>query len=246
MEDEQYLFDKPPLDELMHYGMPRRSGRYKWGSGDDPYQHGGDFLARVEELRNSNFKYTDDDGTKWTGDNAIAKSMKLSTTEFRTQYKLAKDERRIYNVKTAKRLRDKEGLNTSEIGQKMGVNESTVRSWFNAESESRMVAARNTADFVRAQVDKKGIVDIGKGVELGLGVSRQKFDEAIYMLEMEGYKKYGRSQSQVNSPGQQTILQVLCKPGTEHNEIYDKPLESLNNYISHDNGESFQDRKSVV
>ena len=39
-------------DELQHYGMPKRSGRYPWGSGDDPYQHGsGDFLGRVDELR---------------------------------------------------------------------------------------------------------------------------------------------------------------------------------------------------
>ena len=26
--------------ELYHYGIPRRSGRYKWGSGKDPYHHG--------------------------------------------------------------------------------------------------------------------------------------------------------------------------------------------------------------
>ena len=38
-------------DILMHYGMPRRSGRYPWGSGDNPYQHSGDFLSRVEELK---------------------------------------------------------------------------------------------------------------------------------------------------------------------------------------------------
>ena len=25
-------------DELFHYGMPRRSGRYPWGSGKNPYQ----------------------------------------------------------------------------------------------------------------------------------------------------------------------------------------------------------------
>ena len=33
-------------DILIHYGMPRRSGRYPWGSGDNPYQHSGDFLSR--------------------------------------------------------------------------------------------------------------------------------------------------------------------------------------------------------
>ena len=33
---------------LMHYGMPRRSGRYPWGSGENPYQHSGDFLSRPQ------------------------------------------------------------------------------------------------------------------------------------------------------------------------------------------------------
>ena len=28
-------------DMLMHYGVARRSGRYPWGSGDNPYQHSG-------------------------------------------------------------------------------------------------------------------------------------------------------------------------------------------------------------
>ena len=30
--------------ELMHFGMPRRSGRYPWGSGERPYQ--GDDIAQ--------------------------------------------------------------------------------------------------------------------------------------------------------------------------------------------------------
>ena len=46
-------------DELMHYGMPRRSGRYPWGSGEDPYQHSGDFMNRVNELRKQGVKEVD-------------------------------------------------------------------------------------------------------------------------------------------------------------------------------------------
>ena len=38
-------------NELMHYGMPRRSGRYPWGSGKDPYQRTGDFLTRIDDLK---------------------------------------------------------------------------------------------------------------------------------------------------------------------------------------------------
>lgn len=30
-------------DILMHYGTPRHSGRYPWGSGENPYQRNGDF-----------------------------------------------------------------------------------------------------------------------------------------------------------------------------------------------------------
>ena len=38
-----FLVDNRELlnDHLEHYGLPRRSGRYKWGSGKDPYQSTG-------------------------------------------------------------------------------------------------------------------------------------------------------------------------------------------------------------
>ena len=39
----EFLVDNQELlnDHLEHYGLPRRSGRYKWGSGKDPYQSTG-------------------------------------------------------------------------------------------------------------------------------------------------------------------------------------------------------------
>ena len=30
-------------EEIAHYGVKRRSGRYPWGSGKEPYQHSSDF-----------------------------------------------------------------------------------------------------------------------------------------------------------------------------------------------------------
>ena len=45
-------------DVLAHYGMPKRSGRYPWGAGENPYQHSGDFLARGGELKKSGMKET--------------------------------------------------------------------------------------------------------------------------------------------------------------------------------------------
>ena len=40
-------------NELCHYGTPRHSGRYPWGSGDDPYQRNKGFMSRYKELKDS-------------------------------------------------------------------------------------------------------------------------------------------------------------------------------------------------
>lgn len=228
--------------ELLHYGMPRRSGRYPWGSGEDPYQSGEDFLGRVEKMRKEGFEYIDPQtGKKYSGDTAIAKSLGLSTTDFRTEIAICTDERRMANVATAKRLRDKEGMNTSQIGREMGVNESTVRSWFNEESESRMKVAKNTADFLKKQVDEKDMIDVGTGVERELGVSKEKLNQALYMLKREGYEVYKGGIPQVTNPGQQTNQVVLCKPGTKHSEIYDLGrVKTINDYISRDGGDTYE------
>ena len=207
-------------DILMHYGMPRRSGRYPWGSGDNPYQHSGDFLSRVEELKKSNFTFTDKDGKTYTGEVAIAKSMGLSTTQFRTQMSLAKDERRSADVATAKALRAK-GYSLNEIADKMGfANDSSVRSLLNESSEARMNQAKQTAEFLKKQISEKGMIDVGTGVERELGISKEKMNQALYILEMEGYHIYGGGVPQVTNPGKQTNIKVLCPPGTEHKEIY--------------------------
>lgn len=231
----------PIVEEmLMHYGMPRRSGRYPWGSGDNPYQHSGDFLSRVEEMKRNNFTFTDEDGKTYTGEVAIAKSMGLSTTQFRTQMSLAKDERRSQDVATAKALREK-GYSLNEIADKMGfANDSSVRSLLNESSEARMNQAKTTADFLKQQVAEKGMIDVGTGVERELGISKEKMNQALYILEMEGYPIYGGGVPQVTNPGKQTNIKVLCPPGTENKEIYNfENVHSVRDYVSHDGGETF-------
>lgn len=215
---------------LMHYGMPRRSGRYPWGSGDNPYQHSGDFLSRVDELKKQGLKETD-----------IAKTMGLTTTQLRTQMSLAKDERRVLQVATAKGLREK-GYSLNEIADKMGFNnDSSVRSLLNETSEARMNQAKATAEFLKKQIDEKGMIDVGTGVERELGISKEKLNQALYMLELEGYPVYGGRVPQATNPGKFTTLSVICPPGTEHKDIYDfENIHSLKDYISYDDGDSFK------
>lgn len=221
-------------DNLMHYGTPRHSGRYPWGSGDNPYQRSGDFLSRIEELKSQGLTETE-----------IAKAMGMSTTQYRAQKSLAKDERRALDVARAKSLRE-DGLSLNEIAREMGfANDSSVRSLLNERSEARMNQAKKTAEFLKEQIAKKGMIDVGTGVERELGISKEKLKEALAILEAEGYPVYGGRIQQATNPGKHTTLQVVCPPGTEHKEIYDYDnIHSVKDYISYDDGESF--RKSFV
>ena len=227
-------------ESLAHYGIPRRSGRYPWGSGEDPYQGSKDFLGRVEEMRKQGFTYTDEKGKTWTGDTAIAKSMGLSSTQFRAEIGIANDTRRMYDVTRAQSLKDK-GLGNTAIGKEMGISESTVRSLLDPRAESRMKAARNAADFIKKQIDEKGMIDVGVGVERELNISAEKLEQAIYLLEREGYPTYSGRIAQVTNAGQMTTLKVACPPGTKHSEIYNpEKINSLKEYITRDGGESFE------
>ena len=254
--------DKPSLDELMHYGMPRRSGRYPWGSGKDPHQHCTDFLSRIQYMSENGV--SDEDIAKSMGltkqqfeteksfatvhdmtkrgktEKEIAEALGTTTTKVRLQKTMIKDGHRAVEVDIAKDLRD-QGYSLNEIAKQMGYkNDSSVRSLLNAESESRMKEAQKTADFLRKQVDEKGMIDIGAGVERELGISREKLNQAIMMLELEGYHQYGGGVSQVNNPGKQTNLKVLAAPDKEHKDIYNyNDIHSITEYHSHDDGQTF-------
>ena len=238
----------PSLDELMHYGIKRRSGRYPWGSGDNPYQHEEDFLRDVHQKRDEGFEYTETDpeskdyGKTFTGDLAIAKSMGLSSTQFRTQLSLANNEVRKKEVARAKELRA-EGKSLNEIASIMGYNnDSSIRSLLNTNTEARMLSAETTAEVLKKHVDEKGMLIVGKGSNRELGVSPERMKQALYILEMEGYPVYGGGIPQVTNPGKQTNVQVLCVPGTQHKDIYqfDKyHTISEMNVVSHDGGDTF-------
>lgn len=196
-------------DMLMHYGMPRRSGRYPWGSGEDPYQHSGDFASRVQELRRIKIP-----------EREIAKAVGCkNTSELRVRYSRAINERRMDQIARARSLLS-DGKSQAEVSREMGIAESTLRSLLNEKSEAKTLAAQKTADFLREQVKEKGMIDVGTGVERELNISGEKMRQALAILEEEGYPVYGGGVPQVTNPGKQTNIKVLCPPGTEHKEIY--------------------------
>ena len=225
-------------EDLKHYGIKRRSGRYPWGSGENPYQHSGDFLSRVEQLhkRGLTEKQIVDAINK-----ELPEGQEITTTQLRAYKAIAKSERRSLEVARAKSLRA-DGKSLNEIAQIMGyTNDSSVRSLLNESSERRMNAAQATADILKKQIAEKGMLDVGEGVERELGISREKFGQALAILEADGYPVYTRGVAQVTNPGRQTITMVLCPKDTEYKEVYDSSkIHTVKDYISYDGGDTFK------
>lgn len=223
---------KPPLDELMHYGVKRRSGRYPWGSGKEPYQHSGDLLSRVNELKKQGLS-----------EKQIAETIGLSTTDLRMQTRVANHERRALEVAKAKALRE-DGLSLNEIAKEMGyTNDSSIRSLLNENTAAAKNAARATADKLKEELDKKGVLDVGAGVERELGVSSNTLKEALFILETEGYVHTGIGLKQATNPKQQTTVEVIAKANGKtdreiQTELYADPakIKAVGEYYSNDGG----------
>lgn len=221
-------------DILMHYGVKRRSGRYPWGSGDNPYQHGGDFLARVEELQRLG-----------KTEKQIADELHLSTTDLRMQVRVAKHERRALQADRARSLRE-DGKTLDEIASILGyTNDSSVRALLNENTAANKNKAQATAEILKKELAEKGAIDVGTGVERQLGVSTGVLQEALFILETEGYNRYGVGVPQVNDPKKRTITPVISVPEIDQREVYQNLdlVKSVGDYHSTDGGESWDKRE---
>lgn len=221
-------------DILMHYGVKRRSGRYPWGSGDNPYQHGGDFLARVEELQRLG-----------KTEKQIADELHLSTTDLRMQVRVAKHERRALQADRVRSLRE-DGKTLDEIASILGyANDSSVRALLNENTAANKNKAQATAEILKKELAEKGAIDVGTGVERQLGVSTGVLQEALFILETEGYNRYGVGVPQVNDPKKRTITPVISVPEIDQREVYQNLdlVKSVGDYHSTDGGESWDKRE---
>lgn len=219
-------------DELYHYGTPRHSGRYPWGSGEDPYQHSGTISSRIREYKANGLT-----------EKEIADALGFgSTTQLRVAASMEKNQLRAEQVARAQELRD-HGYSLSEIATKMGFNnDSSVRSLLNETAKARMDQAQATADLLKKRIEETGKpIDIGAGVERELGISKEKLREAVAMLELEGYVQAGGRVEQVTNPEQKTTIKVIGPPGTPKNAAYTfDNIATITDYKSEDGGQTFK------
>lgn len=204
-----YENDDDERDFLVHYGTPRHSGRYPWGSGKKP-QRSKNFVSRVDYYRYKGFKDTD-----------IAKMEGISTTEFRKRLSIARTESRRADIAMAQRLRDK-GMSNVAIGERMGHNESYVRTLLKEGAAIKADRLNTTTDILKNSVDSKKYIDVGSAVNSYVGVSKNTFDNAVKKLTDSGeYEKIQVNVKQIANPLQYTNVDVLVKKGTPKSEIYD-------------------------
>jgi hypothetical protein len=224
-------------EALEHYGIKKRSGRYPWGSGDNPYQHSGDWLSRVEYLRKSGMNEDD-----------IANEFELTSYDMKLFEGRAKHERKMTEYAHIKSLKT-DGYSTAEIAKMTGKNESTIRSMLDPSHEERLFRADKTADILKKELETKEAIDVGKGVEHRLGVSRGVLDEACLALEIEGYGHFGiglKNPTDPNPRGHQTTVDILTKPdGPTQRDCYKDPgiISEVGEFHSVDGGRAWSKRE---
>lgn len=209
---------------LKHYGVSILddapgvgSGRYPLGSGENPGQHrSGDLLTRIEALQKKG--YSDAQIAEELG--IIGRSGKPSSGRVRALKDILKYERRSAEFAEATKMRE-QGMSYQAIANKLGYkNESSVRNILNEDVILRRSKAITTAEYLKKEIGESGMLDVGRGTERYLGVSSTKLNEALEILQAEGYKVYGGGIKQATNPQQQTNQLVLCTPDKEHKDIY--------------------------
>lgn len=195
-------------DELYHYGIKRRSGRYPWGSGAKKSRNASDFLSTVDVLEKDGFN-----------EKQIAEYFGLQTKQLRAYKSNAHNEVRAAKAAMALRLKDK-GYSNSEIGRRMGINESSVRSLLDPAISMRKNASTNTAEMLEKEIASKKYIDVGGGVENQIGVSRNTLDNAVEQLRAKGYTYHYLKVEQLGT-GKFTSIKVLAAPDVTYKEVKD-------------------------
>lgn len=253
--DEDADVEDSIVDEyFMHYGVGpddnppgRGSGRYPQGSGERELQHQYDLYARYRKLKASGIS-----------DSEIAKSLGLyledskgnplldengeprgSVPKLRAKAQMLKNE--VYNDlrSRANELRESVDPDTGKVytNQKIAEilnlpNESSVRSLLkNEDAAANRNKTTEAVTKLKELVGDSNYIDVGRGAELTLGISKDRLNVALEMLKEEGYDVQSIYVNQVGmNNGTKTTILTLCPPGSQPGDAFKnrfdiKPIE---------------------
>lgn len=228
--------------DASHYGMPRRSGRYPYGSGENPYQHENrNLLGRIKQM--------EDEGMSQKDIATALGYMKYNpkTGKVEGNINMLREKRRIAGeiVKKADMQEVwnhyyKDKMSVDAIAEEMHLSSGTVRNYIKPEHAERQREKDKALDQLRDEVNDKKYIDVGKGGNAALGVTANTLrHKLVPQLEAEGYELHTIRVQQLGT-GNYTNMQVLCQPGTQKKDLY-KHIEEimpLGKFTINDNGET--------
>ena len=212
-----------------HYGTPRKSGRYPWGSGDaSPNStRNRSFLDTVAMLKK-----------KGMTDAEIAKGMGMTRNELTAKRSIEVHEDRQAKILQVERLAEK-GMSNVAIGKQLGMNESSVRAYRAPGAKDKADVLHVTSKMLKDEVDKKQMIDVGRGVEAQLSITKSRLDTSVALLKEEGYVTHNIKLLQ-QTTGKYTTMRVLAVPGTtkEYIQRNRKDIKQIQSH-SEDHGRSY-------
>ena len=213
---------------LEHYGTPRHSGRYPWGSGKNP-QRSQDILTRAKELEKQGLSRVE-----------IANAFGMSTTDYRAMYKIASENVKRDAMRRCQELKEK-GYSVAAIQRSTGLPWSTVKNYLDPTKQTKIDATTNIANGLKEKLKTQPYLDIGEGVERQLGISDTQLKTAASMLEQQGYNIHTFKVTQPSNPTQKTTIKVLTDGSVDKSEVWKNRA-----HISSPDGLHFTDYGTVT
>ena len=224
-------------DFLMHVGTPHdggvpHSGRYQWGSGENPHQHmeTKPLSEQVRALKSDHPEYSMTQIAQILG--------YKSTTALRAEISRQKAEKMQADSKKVMELYSKGTTSPTQIAKELNMTESTVRSIIKRQgAPSRYERNEQVKQQLRDLVKNDKYIDVGSGSELALGVTEVKKKQLLMELEAEGYQLKKVYIDQLGT-GYKTTIEVLCAPGTTDQDLkaHKFDIKPIDRYIEEPDG----------
>lgn len=183
--------------ELAHTGVAhdanppgRGSGRFPYGSGENPGQHEYDFLGEVKRLKAQGFTESEIARTligKKGVNPKTGEPVWATSTDLRARMSIETTKKREDIRRRGMEAYDRNHGNMSAAAREMGMNESSLRSYLDDDIAERQKKYENTAEFLKSKVEEKGFIDVSSGTELLMGCTDYTKKVAVAMLKEEGY-----------------------------------------------------------
>lgn len=247
----------------MHYGRGHldggNSGRYPWGSGENPYQRLESFMSIYKKLRSEGM---DDEAIGQIWGMPVAQAFTQAYQSLKKDYGLSRTDvahlwgittseldakQQIYtaqvdsmNLFKARNLKE-HGYSNVKIAELMNTTEGSVRNWLSQDESRKQKIIDETTSVLRNAVKEKNYIQVGAGVEARLGITPTKMKAALALLKEEGYEVINVQVDQLGT-GNKTTVKVLCPPGTTYRELKSQHIGDIqlpDDYISRDGGKTF-------